>query len=64
MTPAILGGGKVQMIAEYISVQLLVTVRWGVAAMLATLMIASVLALMYVLNRFMKLSVVFGGVAR
>ena len=32
--------------------------------MLATLMIASVLALMYVLNRFMKLSVVFGGVAR
>ena len=64
VTPAILGGGKVQMIAEYISVQLLVTVRWGVAAMLATLMIASVLALMYVLNRFMKLSVVFGGVAR
>jgi putative spermidine/putrescine transport system permease protein len=64
VTPAILGGGKVQMIAEYISVQLLVTVRWGVAAMLATLMIASVLALMYVLNRFMKLSVVFGGASR
>ncbi len=64
VTPAILGGGKVQMIAEYISVQLLVTVRWGVAAMLATLMIASVLVLMYVLNRFMKLSVVFGGAAR
>jgi putative spermidine/putrescine transport system permease protein len=64
VTPAILGGGKVQMIAEYISVQLLVTVRWGVAAMLATLMIASVLVLMYVLNRFMKLSVVFGGATR
>ena len=61
VTPAILGGGKVQMIAEYISVQLLVTVRWGTAAMLATLMIGSVLVLMYVLNRFMKLSVVFGG---
>jgi len=61
VTPAILGGGKVQMIAEYISVQLLVTVRWGTAAMHATLMLASVLALMYVLNRFMKLSVVFGG---
>jgi putative spermidine/putrescine transport system permease protein len=61
VTPAILGGGKVQMIAEYISVQLLVTVRWGTAAMLATLMIASVLAMMYVLNRFMKLSTVFGG---
>ena len=64
VTPAILGGGKVQMIAEYISVQLLVTVRWGTAAMLATLMITSVLVLMYVLNRFMKLSVVFGGGSR
>ncbi|MFN0193239.1 MAG: ABC transporter permease, partial [Aestuariivirga sp.] len=61
VTPAILGGGKVQMIAEYISVQLLVTVRWGTAAMLATLMLLSVLALMYVLNRYMKLSTIFGG---
>lgn len=64
VTPAVLGGGKVQMIAEYISVQLLVTVRWGTAAMLATLMLASVLALMYVLNRFMRLSTVFGGGAQ
>ncbi|WP_373506260.1 ABC transporter permease [Aestuariivirga sp.] len=64
VTPAILGGGKVQMIAEYISVQLLVTVRWGTAAMLATLMLISVLALMYALNRSMKLGTVFGGAAR
>jgi putative spermidine/putrescine transport system permease protein len=61
ITPAILGGGKVLMIAEYISVQLLVTVRWGTAAMLAALMLASVLALLYVMNRFMKLGTVFGG---
>ncbi|MBM3519531.1 MAG: ABC transporter permease, partial [Alphaproteobacteria bacterium] len=64
VTPAVLGGGKVQMIAEYISVQLLVTVRWGTAAMLATLMLFSVLVLMYVLNRFMKLSTIFGGRTR
>jgi putative spermidine/putrescine transport system permease protein len=64
VTPAILGGGKVQMIAEYISVQLLVTVRWGVAAMLATLMIVIVLILIYILNRFMKLSMIFGGANR
>ncbi|MCB1379074.1 MAG: ABC transporter permease [Alphaproteobacteria bacterium] len=64
VTPAVLGGGKVQMIAEYISVQLLVTVRWGTAAMLATVMLVSVLTLMYVLNRFMKLSTIFGGGAR
>ena len=64
VTPAILGGGKVQMIAEYISVQLLVTVRWGTATMLATLMLVSVLVLMHVLNRFMKLSAIFGGSTR
>lgn len=61
VTPAILGGGRVQMIAEYISVQLLVTVRWGTAAMLATVMLISVLALMYLLSRFVKLSTLFGG---
>lgn len=64
VTPAILGGGKVLMIAEYISVQLLVTVRWGTAAMLATLMLFCVLTLLYVLNRFMKLGAVFGGGAQ
>ena len=32
VTPAILGGGKVLMVAEYISVQLLVTLQWGTAA--------------------------------
>lgn len=61
ITPAILGGGKVLMIAEYISVQLLVTVRWGTAAMLASIMLISVLLLMYILNRFMKLGTIFGG---
>jgi putative spermidine/putrescine transport system permease protein len=52
------------MIAEYISVQLLVTVRWGTAAMLASIMLISVLLLMYILNRFMKLGTIFGGDVR
>lgn len=64
VTPAILGGGKVLMVAEYISVQLLVTLRWGIAAMLATLMLAGVLAMLFVMSRFMKLSTVFGGGAQ
>ena len=64
VTPAILGGGKVMMIAEYISVQILVTLRWGTAAMLAALMLAGVLAMMWVMSRFMKLGTVFGGGAR
>ena len=33
VTPALLGGGRVLMVAEYVSVQILVTVQWGVAAM-------------------------------
>ena len=60
VTPAILGGGRVLMAAEYISVQVLVTVQWGTASMLATLVLASVFALMYVLSRFMKLGDLFG----
>ena len=60
VTPAILGGGRVLMVAEYISVQVLVTVQWGTASMLATLVLASVFALMYILSRFMKLGELFG----
>ncbi len=61
ITPAILGGGKVLMVAEYISVQLLVTLKWGTAAMLGALMLFGVMALLYIMSRFMKLSTVFGG---
>lgn len=59
--PAVLGGGKVLMVAEYISVQVLVTLQWGTAAMLAALILFGVLALLFIMSRFMKLSTVFGG---
>jgi putative spermidine/putrescine transport system permease protein len=61
VTPAVLGGGKVLMVAEYISVQILVTLRWGTAAMLGVLLLAGVLGLLFIMSRFMKLSTVFGG---
>lgn len=61
VTPAVLGGGKVLMVAEYISVQLLVTLKWGTAAMLAALMLVGVLVMLWIMSRFMKLSTVFGG---
>ncbi len=64
VTPAVLGGGKVLMVAEYISVQLLVTLKWGTAAMLAAIMLFGVLAMLWIMSRFMKLSTVFGGAAR
>lgn len=61
VTPAVLGGGKVLMVAEYISVQLLVTLKWGTAAMLAGLMLFGVLAMLYLMSKFMRLTTVFGG---
>ena len=64
VTPAVLGGGKVLMVAEYISVQLLVTLKWGTAAMLAAIMLAGVLLMLWIMSRFMKLSAVFGGATR
>ena len=60
VTPALLGGGRVLMVAEYVSVQILITVQWGVAAMLATLLLSGVLALLYIMSRFMNIGEVYG----
>jgi putative spermidine/putrescine transport system permease protein len=46
VTPAILGGGKVIMVAEYIRVQFEQTLRWGLAAMMATSLLVTVLAIL------------------
>ncbi|HEY0296052.1 MAG TPA: ABC transporter permease [Bordetella sp.] len=43
--PAILGGGRVLMIAQYISINVLETVRWGLASMLSVTLLVSVLLL-------------------
>jgi len=42
VTPALLGGGRVLMVAEYIRVQFEQTLRWGLAAMMATSLLALV----------------------
>jgi putative spermidine/putrescine transport system permease protein len=60
VTPAILGGGRVLMIAEYIGVQILVVLRWGLGAMLATTLLVSVLLLMIALARLVNLRKLFG----
>ncbi len=54
ITPAILGGGKTVMVAEYISVQISETLRWGLAAMLASTLLVSVIVLVFWLSRFME----------
>lgn len=60
ITPAILGGGRVVMIAEYISIQISETLRWGVATMLATVLVAVVVALTIWMSRYLKVG---GGLA-
>jgi len=60
VTPAILGGGRVFMIAEYIAVQILNVIRWGLGAMLATTLLASVLLLMGALGRLVNVRKLFG----
>ncbi len=60
VTPAILGGGKTLMIAEYVSVQILQTVRWGVGSMLAVVLVAAVFLLLAAMSRFVNLRALFG----
>jgi putative spermidine/putrescine transport system permease protein len=60
VTPAILGGGRVFMIAEYIGVQILNVIRWGLGAMLATTLLVAVLLLMAALGRLVNLRKLFG----
>ena len=63
ITPALLGGGKTVMIAEYISVQILDALNWGVGSMLAGALLLAVIAILALLSRFANLREVFGAKA-
>lgn len=54
VTPIVLGGGKVVMVAEYISVQITETLRWGLGSMLAATLLVVVLLFVFA---FRKLTV-------
>ena len=60
VTPAVLGGGKVVMIAEYVNVQILKTVRWGIGTMMASLLLLSVFFLLLALSRAVDIPRIFG----
>jgi putative spermidine/putrescine transport system permease protein len=59
VTPIILGGGRVVMIGEYISTQILLISRWGVGSMLATLLMVVVLAAIAATARAIDLRRIF-----
>jgi putative spermidine/putrescine transport system permease protein len=61
ITPAILGGGKTLMAAEWIKLQILDLVRWGMGAMLATVLVVAILVMLAVLSRLVNLRRLFGG---
>jgi putative spermidine/putrescine transport system permease protein len=63
ITPALLGGGKTVMIAEYISVQILEALNWGTGTMLATTLLLAVMVLLAIVARFADLRQVFGAKA-
>jgi putative spermidine/putrescine transport system permease protein len=60
ITPAILGGGRVVMIAEFIRAQFERSGRWGFAATLATVLLASVLTALAVAARFVDVRTIAG----
>lgn len=60
VTPQILGGGRVVMVAQYIAQQISVTLRWGLAAMLATVLVLVVLVLVAFLGRYLQ----FGSIVK
>jgi putative spermidine/putrescine transport system permease protein len=60
ITPALLGGGKTIMIAEYIAVQINDTLNWGVGTMLATVLLLSIFAILATVSCFVDLRRIFG----
>jgi putative spermidine/putrescine transport system permease protein len=60
ITPALLGGGKTVMLAEYISVQILDALNWGTGSMLATTLLVAVIAILAVVSRFADLRALYG----
>lgn len=60
ITPALLGGGKVLMIAEYVAVQINDTLRWGLGTMLATTLMIAVLGVLWALSRVVDVKRLFG----
>ncbi|HSI00336.1 MAG TPA: ABC transporter permease [Reyranella sp.] len=60
ITPALLGGGKVLMIAEYVAVQINDTLRWGLGTMLAATLMIAVLGVLWALSRVVDVRRLFG----
>lgn len=61
VTPALLGGGKTLMAAQYITVLVNETVQWGMATMMATTLLLAIFGLLGALATFFDVRRLFGG---
>jgi putative spermidine/putrescine transport system permease protein len=61
ITPAILGGGRIVMLSEYASLMVLQSARWGLAGALSVVLLASTLALIWMISRAVNLRRMLGG---
>lgn len=60
VTPAILGGGRAVMLAEYIWFSTSQTLRWGLSTMLATSLLVAVMAVLLLASRFVDVQKMYG----
>ncbi|HEV7458157.1 MAG TPA: ABC transporter permease [Roseococcus sp.] len=60
ITPAILGGGRTLMVAEWIALQILDLIRWGLGTMMATMLVVAIMATLLVFSRVVDLRRMFG----
>lgn len=60
ITPAILGGGRTLMAAEWIKIQILDVLRWGLGAMLAVVLVLTIFTVLAVFSRVVDLRRLFG----
>jgi putative spermidine/putrescine transport system permease protein len=60
ITPALLGGGRTLMVAEWIKLQITDLLRWGLGAMMATMLVVAILATLAVVSRVINLKRLFG----
>lgn len=61
VTPVILGGGRTVIVAEYMTVQVQQTARWGVASAMSVILLGIVFALIVGFSRTMNISKMLGG---
>jgi putative spermidine/putrescine transport system permease protein len=59
VTPALLGGGKTIMIAEHVSLQIRMLLNWGMGAMVSTVLLVTVLALLGGISRVVTFQQLF-----